>query len=236
MRNILFYAIIIFMASCSGNSKKEVSNKEKVDSLRRDSIAKAKAITDSLELIAWGDTKFGMTKQEVMESKAFGGGQKENVNEKGWDSYSMNQEKRFIFEQQNGLRELMYITAHFEENELFKVTLKSLERDASHLDDITHDCYTIIEQFAKRYKNPMKLKEGVSILDLNENPKLMIAQFVIGKKGIMVNLYRNEHEYNYEIDIFNFSFPKKKHEPTKEEIEQQKKADELRNEVRDNSF
>lgn len=236
MRSILFLAIAIFMASCGGNTKKAVAKDEKADSLRRDSISKEEALEDSLEMVAWGDTRFGMTKQEVMESKAFGGGQKETVSKTDQDSYQMHRDKLFMFEEQNGLRKLGKITAHFRENELYLVVLQSFEEDAFSLDDMIHDCYAIIEQFTKRYRKPYALKENVSILDLIERPRLSIAKFVIGEKAIIVNILRKDHEYKYEIEISNYSFPKKKHKPTKEEIEWMEKQDRLRSEVRDNSF
>lgn len=238
MKKVLL-CLVVVLASCGGatnNAAKDAEHKAYLDSIRRDSISKMQAIEDSLALIAWGDTRFGMSKQEVMESKAFGGSQKESVSESGWDSFRMNSEKRFEFERQNGLRELMYITAHFEENELFKVSLESLERNASYLDDMIHDCNVLIDRLAKRYGEPYKRMEDVSIIDLNENPTLNVASFSIGRKSIYVTLLRKEHTYKYEVGIVNFSFPKKKHKPTKEETERMNQEDALRNEVRENSF
>ena len=237
MNRLLYISIAFLLCSCNGNKTATNEAQEaRQDSIRNDDVRKADAVTDSLALIAWGDTRFGMTKQEVMASKAFSGNGKEKVNETGWDSYKMGYEKTFEFERQNGLRELMYIKANFKENELYEVTLESLERDASHLNDMIHDCYTIIGRFSERYNKPLNIKEGVTILDLDDNPNITVAHFVIGDKGITVNLQRNNSEYKYNVSIANFSFPKKKREPTKQEIEQQRKSDELRNDVRENSF
>ena len=237
MKNILLFMVACAMVSCVGAVKKESVALEKVDSLRKDSLAKVQAIEDSLALIAWGDTRFGMTKQEVMASKAFGG-DKENVRKTGFDEYEMHFDKRFEFSQQNGLRELMDVRACFEENELNCVRLTSLERDASYLDDMIHDCYVFVEKFSKRYGEPYKLKEDVSILDFDEEPNLMVAEFLVGSKGISIILSqdKDEHEYKYEISITNYTFPRKKHKPTKEEIQSMKEADKLRKEVKENSF
>ena len=237
MKQLLYISIAFLLCSCNGNkTATNEAQKEQQDSIRDDEVRKAYAVTDSLALIAWGDTRFGMTKQEVMASKAFSGNGNEKVNEAGWDSYKMGYEKTFEFERQNGMRELMYIKANFKENELYEVTLESLERDASHLDDMIHDCYTLIGKFTERYNKPLSIKEEVTILDLIDNPYITVAHFVIGDKGIMVNLQRNDSEYKYNVSISNFSFPKKKREPTKQEMEQQRKSDELRNDVRENSF
>lgn len=237
MKQLLYISIAFLLCSCNGNkTATNEAQKEQQDSIRDDEVRKAYAVTDSLALIAWGDTRFGMTKQEVMASKAFSGNGNEKVNEAGWDSYKMGYEKTFEFERQNGMREPMYIKANFKENELYEVTLESLEQDASHLNDLIHDCYTLIGKFTERYNKPLSIKEEVTILDLNDNPYITVAQFVIGDKGIMVNLQRNDSEYKYNVSIANFSFPKKKREPTKQEVEQQRKSDELRNDVRENSF
>ena len=250
MKKLLYISIVLVFCSCNGKQvdKEQKARQDSILKAQQDSIQKARrdriqkeiAMQDSLALIAWGDTRFGMTKQEVMASKAFRGGDKEKVNTTEWDSYAMPFDKRLEFERQNGLRELSKIVANFRENELYEVRLESLCESAVHLNDLTHDCYTLIEKFTKRYGAPNSLKKEVTISDLEDEREINLSDFSIGYnsfKHITVYLCRNyDYEYYYYVSIINFDFPKKKHVPTKEEIEASKKEWELQQEVKNNSF
>lgn len=255
MRNIIGLWMMAFscflLSSCGSGNNADVSSRQRelVDSLRKDSIMKAHVADsiknvrkDSLAMIAWGDTRFGMSKQEVMKSKAFSGGRKERVNSTGYDSYSMNYETRYEFSKQNGLKELNSIVAEFSENELYKIQMKSFERAADRLDYMIEDCNKLIRQFALRYGSPWKKKDDVSILSFEDSrdEKILIAHIVVSghvySKSIAVELYAKDYRYHYEITIANYDFHKRNYEPTKEELEQKRREDELSKNIKEYSF
>lgn len=245
----LLYSIIcmtfLLISSC-GSKKKDLSieadeelrqlaeRKENAFNEEKNEKLKALGGVDSLSLIAWGDTKFGMTKQEVMASTAFKG-EKEKVVEKGDDSYLMDYKKS------NDLRRLLNleynpkIWAHFRENELYWVTIETYGRNASYIEDLANDCGIFAKEFMKKYGEPDYLRTNVSILDFR-NHQLNIASFSIGAKEIWIGLLEDDSEYKYYISIKNKSFPKKKHIPTEEELKKQKEQDKKNKELRDNSF
>lgn len=82
------FVFVLLICSCGGSKKKDMSieadeelrqlaeRREKAYAEEKEGKLKALGGVDSLALIAWGDTRFGMTKQEVMASKAFKGEKK----------------------------------------------------------------------------------------------------------------------------------------------------------------
>lgn len=231
----------LIILSCSNNKANDTTRDKAIaDSINQDSINRSEAIEDSLSLIAWGDTRFGMTKQEVMKSKAFSG-DKESVSETGYDSYSMPFEKLFEFERQNGLKQLCSIEAQFSENELHRIEIKSYTKDAAYLDDMINDCNVFISQFSQKYGAPSSKYEGeLHSYDFEGSSDTKnLAIYTIGSKGdkgIIIKIHESDFEYTYTIEIFNADFPKKRHVDTKEEIEQQKKENKLQQDVSQNSF
>lgn len=68
-RNVLIISIFTILScviiyACSSKKRQDVALKQ----IENESKINSK---DSLSLIAWGDTRFGMTKQDVVKSKAF---------------------------------------------------------------------------------------------------------------------------------------------------------------------
>ena len=245
----LFYSILCFallsVYSCGSNNKQSgievdqelaelAEKKENALNEQKNEALKALGGVDSLSLIAWGDTKFGMTKQEVMASTAFKG-EKDKVVEKGDDSYLMD------FKKSNDLRRLLnleynpQIWAHFKDNELYLVTIETFGKNASKIEDLANDCGIFAKEFMKKYGEPDYLRKNASILDFS-NHQLNIASFSIGAKEIWIGLLEDDSEYKYYISIKNKSFPKKKHIPTEEELRKQKEQDAKNKELRDNSF
>ena len=243
----LFYSILCFtlvsISSCeSKKSKLSVEAEEELDQLME---KKEKAYNedktkkfDSLSLIAWGDTKFGMTKQEVKASEAF----KLEKQEKSagldmdyGDYYITGPKKGSLLGSLYNLNYSPEIKAYFKEDELYLVTIETLYRNADKIEDLANDCGIFTKEFMKKYGEPDFLQTKASILDFN-NHQLKISSFSIGTKEIWVGLIEKDSEYKYYITIENKVFPKKKHIPTEEELRKQKEQEAKNKELRDNSF
>lgn len=242
-----FFLLSVY--SCGSNNKKPSIDvdqellelaKKKENALNEDKNEKLKALggVDSLSLIAWGDTKFGMTKQEVKNSEAF----KLEKQEKSagldmdyGDYYTTGPKKGFLLSELYNLNFSPEIKAHFKENELYLVTIETLYRNADKIEDLLNDCGIFAKEFMKKYGEPDYLQTKASILDFS-NHQLKIASFCIGAKEIWVGLIEKDSEYKYYITIENKDFPKKKHIPSEEELKKQKEQDAKNKELRDNSF
>ena len=144
---VLFFSL----SSCGLKERGQANARERarLDSLKNDSVKKAKVLVDSLALVAWGDTKFGMSKQEVIASKAFNG-EKETVSEKGEDTYVMDYDKEVELQRLYNLNKKPVVRAYFKENELYCVTLESVHYYASDVMDLANDCGIITKEFMKK--------------------------------------------------------------------------------------
>ena len=239
----LFFLLIIY--SCGSNNKQpnieddpDLLELTKSPKERKNEELKALGGVDSLSLIAWGDTKFGMTRQEVKASEAF----KLEKQEKAAgldldyeDYYATGPKKGYLLKSLFHLNFTPEIKAHFKENELYLVTIETLGRNADKIEDLANDCGIFAKEFMKKYGEPDYLKTTASILDFS-NHQLNIASFSIGAKEIWIGLKENDSQYKYYISIVNRSFPKKKHAPTEEELRKQKEQDAKNKELRNNSF
>lgn len=216
----------------TSTSQTQTSEIQLAEEQRQNSLEQARL--DSLALIAWGDAKFGMSPKDVENTIAFSGkGNKVD----DW-SIIVPFEKRLEFERQNNLQELKSISGHFSENELYEIVLKSLTRSAAYLDDLISDCYILASKFEEKYGRPVMFEEDVSISSFaNGVHQINLAVFSIAiEKGIVISIYEDDFEYYYEARIFNSAYPSKKHEPTPEEITQKQEMEQLRNNVKNNSF
>ena len=238
------FVFVLLICSCGGSKKKDIEvdeelrqlaeRKEKAYAEEKEGKLKALGGVDSLALIAWGDTRFGMTKQEVMASKAFKG-EKEKVSETGDDNYSMDYNKTIELEKLYGLNKKPNIAAYFKENELYLITIESWKYSANYIEDLANDCGIFAKEFMKKYGEPDYLRTTASILDFS-NHQLNIAIFNIGEKKIWIGLMEDDSEYQYYISIKNKEFPKKKHIPTEQELKEMKAKEEKNRELKENSF
>lgn len=249
----LFYSItciiLLSVYSCGSNNKKASIDADKdlaelaerrENALNENKIEKLNAVggVDSLSLIAWGDTKFGMTKQEVKASEAFKLEKQEQsagLDLDYGDYYTTGPKKGSLLRSLYNLNFSPDIKAHFKEDELYLVTIESSNRNADKIEDLANDCGIFAKEFMKKYGEPDYLRRSASILDFN-NHQLNIASFSIGTKEIWIGLIEEDSEYKYYIAIKNKAFPKKKHIPTEEEMKKIKEKDAKNKELRENSF
>ena len=203
----------------------EIRNQEIQDSLKQ-------VKTDSLALIAWGDTKFGMTMKEVLATESFKGGDKYS------NSITMEFQYMWKLERNLGLNKLSIVWANFQANELTQISIESSAITANRIDDLVRDCNIFIKNFTGKYGNPSYQKDKVNISEFNSGEEFEYAKYQIGDKTITILLGEQSREvkFYYKIYIENDKFPKKKHVQTeKEKKEEQRRMKEAK-EIKENSF
>ena len=227
MKKLLLLAVLInvfIVSSC--NHHKQEQEQARLDSLRKDSILKAMVITDSLSLIAWGDAKFGMSEEEVAATKAFKGAL--------LGTY-VSQDEIWSIRRVYGLDCLVEIHAEFEENELCRIFIESDRMSIRDFKYLVNDCSILTNEFAKKYGKPTYQKDEITSRELFNGSK-DFAVFNIGSKSIKIFMYESDYKYGYKIIIRNSSFPRKKHEPTEEEITKMKEKEAKDKETLENSL
>lgn len=233
----VFFALLT--TSCTDSKKHNYSDlNEPIECPLSDN---KQTITDSLSLIAWGDTRFGMTKQEVMKSNAFSKEKdqsSEKIVENGWSEYEMDYEKRHYLSETYSLKELYRCCAYFEQNELYEIELQSMYKDASYIKDMLNDCAIIMREFESKYNVSIRVNQNAELYNFKgRNDQMVIATITIGTKKITAYLNQSDGRlYSYTINISNSSFPRKKYNPSDEEVEKYKKEDSVRVKTKENSF
>lgn len=241
-KTFLLFAIALFIAGCSYKQKEqstetrqtkaptaaEIRNKQIQDSIKQ-------ARLDSLELIAWGDIKFGMNLKEVLRSQTFNG--ETSYRGKNSISLSYKQEKRLreIF----GLKKLDSFWVHFQENQAAKIEIESFYLTANQISILVNDCDIFIENFTKKYGAPSYKKSEVNILEFTSGEEFKYAEFKVGDKTITIALGELDLEvdFYYKIYIENSNFPKrKKKELTEKEKKEMKERIKENEELKANSF
>ena len=226
MKNVVLILTVIALSICSCNNGTEHQAQTTVEKEQQDSILKARieaqeaenkklAFEDSIAVFAWDDAKFGMTKKEVLQTKAFSGSSDYG------DSFSMDSDKRIAFQRCLGLNRMLSIWIDFggkTENEVIKVRM-----DASagwkDFTSLVIDMQKLIEKFASKYGMPDEQFEHLTSLsykDLDQHKSILIAHWIIGSgTGLNgtkhIRIYAStytETSYQYKIDIYNSDFPK----------------------------
>lgn len=241
MKTIIYLLLVVVLSSCD-NKRKLEREKFVADSLRtefvKDSIATA-IKNDSLVLIAWGDTKFGMSKKECLKTYSFSEAYKYE------SSLGMSYDKRYDFKKAFNIETSIDIDALFRGegyDELTFIEIRSLNVYANDFDELVKDCARFSIQFEKNYGEPLTYNY-VSFSDMNNGYEKNFSSWRIespnnGTKsiGIYIGEVSSGSEYYYRILIHNDAFPKNAYKPTKEEIEQEKKEKERRDNIIKNSF
>lgn len=249
MKNIIFLFVASIICGCSGNGR--MTERERLDSIAKveekikDSLERIRM--DSLSLFAWGDAKFGMSEEEILGTKAFKNGELreksiviENNGVKRLDnSINLGTDELDNFEEAFGLKEALWsFYAMFENGELTSIKIKSYEKDASHIDDLVHDCNIFAKNFTSKMGKPTYLKNDVSIFDFNEGESFTYASFNVGEKWVFISLSKSYsgNEYQYTVSISNNKFPTKKYSPSEKEIKEAQEERNKKEDIINNSF
>lgn len=235
------FVAILLITSCNQKQKVQISTNdsdsiiavEKRNQEIQDSLNQAKI--DSLSLIAWGDTKFGMTKKEVLATEAFKEGYKGTYS----NTISMDVDIKSKIKKTFELNLFInYFTAFFQEDELTQIQIESYKLTADEIKNLIADCEIFKKNFTAKYGNPSYECRRVDIRDFESGKVFTYARYRIGNKSITIKLGEtsSRYKYFYIIYIENTQFPKKKHVMTDEEIKEAQKQMEEAERIRNNSF
>ena len=259
MKKLFFIVMIIAFSLCSCNGEAKRQAEEAKKKTRNDSIIAKKlkekemeeaklAFEDSVAIYAWGDAKLGMTKKDVLQTKAFSGASKYD------NSFSMDFDKERALQQSIGLHHWPNIWIDFggkTENEVTCVRINS-SYNWKDFNKLIYDIQQIIKEFTLKYGSPDDSYEqlpNLSYRDLDknrnlDNKRLLVAHWnigsVVGKNGIKyISIYVSpdvDNSYKYEVIIDNTEFPKHPKEKSKKEIQEEKEKERKTKEALDNSF
>lgn len=242
MRKILLFCICAFvLCACGNNKAKQLEQRKQaiadsiaqVERQRKEMLERARF--DSLSSVAWGDLRFGMSREKALKTVSLKDG---NVYD---NSIAMGYETVNAIKSAFGLKEFYDVWVFFEENELESMKIESYKVRASHIDDLLDDCAVLAKNFAKKMDVSVPINANyneINIYNFNEGEEFTYAFLHVGTKSVSIKLGEtySGSEYYYEVYISNSEYPKKKHEPTPEEKARMKKEDEERQRIINNSF
>ncbi len=252
MRNKSIIIVILvagnILISCGSKSKQ--SEKSAAIARYYDSIYQSEKLrADSLAIIAWGDAKFGMTKEEVFNTQSFKGAHigTSDLHSRKQDLISFNQQQRinFIsaFELSTSLDPARLLFGGKDNDELYKVEIASdFYRGYNSLDNFERDCKNLIKNLKEKYGEP--INEDLDF-NLQRGQTKNIEYWVIGryvgsggvtqessngKKSISFSICESSSggSYRWFLNIDNNKFPTTKYEPTDVEKAQQAKEDSIK--------
>lgn len=252
MKKLVFALAVISLAviSCDNGARKRQVEAEAAEKARQDSIAKAQeeerarlVFEDSVAIFAWGDAKFGMTKKEILQTKAFSGADKYG------DSFSMDFDKEIAIQRSLGLNRWPNIWIDFggkTGNEVTRIRIYS-SVEWKDFAELVHDMQQIIKEFKSKYGKPDDEFEYLANLqyrDLDKYKNISVANWIIGSgKGdngtkhinVSASTYTNT-SYKYDIVIYNSDYPKQPKEMTQQEMQEAKERERKAKEAVENSF
>lgn len=255
---IIIAAVCLGLVSCDNKTKQQNrasqqapqdAEKAKQDSLAQlqeaEKMAKI-AHDDSVAIYAWGDAKFGMTKKEVLRTKAFKSVVKSN------DHFYLQYKQMEELKDALKLNSAPFVSIHFDEqtfNEVIRVHMHGVAL-WDYFYELNEDMNSLIQEFQKKYGDPSYLYEFISTLKYNDLDALKngyakrIAEWTIGSgnsengiKTISISASKNSStSYRYDCEITNSAFPKIHKEKTQKEIDDEIGRSKKAQEAVENAF
>ena len=247
MKKYFVFILVLVFCSCDYSAKQQAkreaaqnaallrAQQDSIAKARQDSILQAKiAHDDSLAIIVWGDIEFGMTKKEVLRSKAA---------QKVTHRYSDE-----IVIASYYTPDVCINFGGKNDNEVVSANILSIEYKWSDFSDLVGCVKSHIKMFADKYGKPDEkyiYLESLSYRDLDDKKELLIARWIIGndkgKNGIkQINITArassDKLRYSYRISIKNSAFPKHPKEPTPAEIQAKNERERKAKEAKAYSF
>ena len=168
----------------------EKKEAEKAERIKQYELEKARSLN------IWKDVRFGMTREQVRETKVFKNIGKIPDNFEIWGSYIV------------GNKELKTVKFHFGEKRgrLYSIEfLSSRSITANHIDDMMKDCQNIVKGMEEGFKEKIKWKkEDVSVFDFNEGEEFDIICTGFGQVSIWAKMGEtyNGSEYYYSVTAY----------------------------------
>lgn len=214
MRNItyIFYCLCsIFICNSCNYQKKKLEEQKKLDSILIEEKHNTK-IADSLKIVmlkelsstAWGDTKFGMTFQEVKNSQTFkGSSQSDSI-------LFVSRDSTYI-----GGYQFSNIYAGFYNNTLYKININSGMKTLDDFDKLLKIVEILRKKIQSKYGEPSfieKDKEYVSSQLLDRN-SVALFNWDIMEKRINISIqHEMDNYFSVNCLIYNSMLMNKKTE------------------------
>lgn len=175
--------LFVFLFSCNYQSPQEKAERERFIA---DSLSLEKIRTDSLSLIAFGDLKFGMTWEEVKNSRI--GLEGKLTGEHYFNPFYIVQVPvngdEFQFE------------GYLANDSLYRIQLKTFPSPAGNLNGLLKEkTERLSEAFTEKYGKPVYERPFPRITDLRPDGFTTVARWKIGEKTIDISISAYRHEY-----------------------------------------
>jgi hypothetical protein len=244
--------ILCALSSCSKvHERKErelfvqdsIRTAQLMEKMLADSLENARI--DSLSLIAWGQTKFGMSLEEALNTETCK--KSKTIIRTSYGNYKLygpgyieiDQDDRHAFMEMYGFDAgLSEIELRFSEDELSRVILTSYNTGISSVrtDDLIYDIELLTRLFTNKYGEPTTCFGKLSSYNF-ENEYQMYARWNIKDKVIYIWFYEDDsYRRSYGVEIINRAFPKKKHVETPEEKAEKAKQKEQEEFIKNNTL
>ena len=262
MKKILFcISALVLCVSFSLTSCSKIQEKKAREQFVRDSIdlaeRRAKFVADSIEnarkeelaQIAWGQTRFGMSLEEALntetceKSKKIEKGYGITIKHYGPDWIELVTEDIQNFNRVTGLKAGISTGSRkflfsFKEDELKSVYMRSYDTGISsvYTNDLIYDMQVLTRQFTDKYGEPKSQYGKVESYNFKSGEEYEYARWQIKGKFITISFGRKDYKDYYEVFINNVDYPKKKHVDTPEEIAEKERKKKEADFVKSNSF
>lgn len=219
-KTILYFSILLCLFSCGMKSKDDLQRRREQARHENESREKEKtdiaekAKSDSLAAIAWGDAIWGMTRDEVMRSKAFHSGADYDY------TIEMNDSRKQKTKDYFGLKQINSIRAYIKDNSLQAIFLESWWVKTDGYDALIEECQTIIRNLNRIYGQPFELND-ISFSGFNSEGVQVVANYNVGHrilKSIVITLHKRGYEYWYKVHIYPISIINRENETIKKSI------------------
>lgn len=195
--------IMLCLISC-GHKKTDLERradevrKENADRLKRIEQDSILQVSDSLAAIAWGDALFSMTREELMNTKTFGGGVPLDY------GIEMNHDKLKRFKDKYDLPFLESIKAYIVNEALSYIFIYSKNVEPRDFTKLERECIIFKNEFYRIYGQPKSTKDA-SMTDFDSDGNQSLASFNVKghiSKDITIELKKDGYYYSYFISIY----------------------------------
>lgn len=239
IRIAVWFFVLSCLLSCGQNKKDDLQRRR--EQIKADRGLKAKeqqekierARTDSLAAIAWGDAVWGMTRDEVLRTKAFGDGK-----DYGY-TIEMSETRKQKTKELFGLKKINSLRAYIRDNSLQSIFIESWWCKTKDFDALVSECNILMRNFTRLYGSP-KEHHDITFSGFNSEGIQTVATYSIGEYGIQktisICLHKREYEYWYKVSIYPITLIKRDDEPIARSIHRLDDADNKNDDVTILSF
>ena len=184
--SFLVLSIILIVFACNNIKQSEQSRiaQEKQDSIRK----------DSLSYFVWKDAKFGMTKEDILQTEAF-----RAIKDYGGRDISFGSSDIYDLCSRLQLKELENVNLSFNDKGFYQIEFSSSNSvTADHIDDMESDCHRIVDEIEKVYGDVFSWRYiDLSVRDFDEGKSIRLLHKTFGNTVILVTMGKDYNNYTY---------------------------------------